>query len=161
MGWARLDETAEEPTIEFRVADLSKPLPGFRRCFDLVVSNLVLDDMADYRGFARAMAQVLKPDGRLLLSLDNPYSAVVRDKVVNYFESGAEGPYRGLSAAGIDAPYHHRTLEDSIGAFRDSGFLLRTLVDVLPLDEPSPSESSARSMARRFPYFMILEFVRA
>ena len=88
----RLIELAQDSSsgrkIEYLVHDLSKPLPQYVHHFDLVVSNLVLNDVYDHVGFAHTLGSVLKRTGRLVLSMNNPYSAAMRNKVVNYFDSG-------------------------------------------------------------------------
>jgi len=50
----------------------------------------------DYRGFAATLAAVLKPGGRLVLAFNNPYGAVIRKHVADYFDSGLVSPYLGL-----------------------------------------------------------------
>jgi SAM-dependent methyltransferase len=50
--------------IDYRVADLSRPLPEQAASFDAMASHLVLNDVPDYRGFARTIAGVLRPGGR-------------------------------------------------------------------------------------------------
>jgi 2-polyprenyl-3-methyl-5-hydroxy-6-metoxy-1,4-benzoquinol methylase len=62
-------------------------MPQYRQHFDLVVSNQVLNDVPDYRGFLTTLSSVLKPSGRLVLSLNNPYSALIREKVASYFDT--------------------------------------------------------------------------
>ncbi len=61
---AREKDTAGD--IEYRVADLSQPLPELSGCFDAGASYLVLNDVEDYSGFAATLAAVLKPGGRLV-----------------------------------------------------------------------------------------------
>src|SRR5712692_2851636 len=75
-----------EGTIIYQVADLSKPLPEYQNHFDLIVSHLVLNDVYDYRGFLTTLGSVARPGGRLVLSLNNPYSYVVRSHITNYFD---------------------------------------------------------------------------
>ncbi len=146
--------------IEYAVVDLSQPLPRYRGTFALALGNLVLDDIADHRGFAAGMAEVLESRGRLVLSLNNPYSAVLRGKVASYFESGAVGTYAGLRSAGVDVPFHHRTLEEYIAAFGEAWLLLRRLFDVRrPGGDELPSDQ--RALRESFPWFMILELVKA
>ena len=82
-------EKDPENSIEYRVADLSEPLPEYEEFFDATASRLVLNDVADYRGFVATLAAVLKPGARLVVALNNPYSYVVRKHVADYFDSGA------------------------------------------------------------------------
>ena len=59
--------------IDYRVADLSRPLPDIAGRFDAVASYLVLNDVKEgYRGFAATLAAALSPGGRLALALNNP-----------------------------------------------------------------------------------------
>lgn len=145
--------------IEYIVHDLSKPLPQYVHHFDLVVSNLVLSDLYDHVGFAQTLGSVLKRTGRLVLSMNNPYSAVTRNKVENYFDSGKAVRYEGLASKGVQVFYFHRTLEEYITAFRDAGFLLKSLSDVCPA-KVMDRDGSVSPKYYRFPFFMVLEFVK-
>jgi 2-polyprenyl-3-methyl-5-hydroxy-6-metoxy-1,4-benzoquinol methylase len=112
--------------IEYLVHDLSKPLPQYVHHFDLVVSNLVLNDVRDHVGFAHTLGNVLKRMGRLVLSMNNPYSAVMRNKVENYFGSGKAAQYEGLASKGVQVFFFHRTFEEYVTAFRDVWSLLNS-----------------------------------
>jgi 2-polyprenyl-3-methyl-5-hydroxy-6-metoxy-1,4-benzoquinol methylase len=150
---------APEAQIEYITHDLSTPLPQYAGRFDLVVSNLVLNDVHNYLGLANTLGTVTKPGGRLVLSMNNPYSAVIRDKVANYFDSGKRVEYQGLASRGVHVLYYHRTLEQYITAFRDAGFLLQTLSDVGPAEEQARTQTFPQRYYH-FPFFMILEFIR-
>jgi SAM-dependent methyltransferase len=92
----RLIELArvKNPTgdMDYRVADFSQPVPGIAGRFDAVASYLVLNDVQDYRGFAATPAASLKPGGRAVLALNNPYGAVLDRHVADYFSSGTASP---------------------------------------------------------------------
>jgi 2-polyprenyl-3-methyl-5-hydroxy-6-metoxy-1,4-benzoquinol methylase len=102
-------------------------LPTYAKSFDIVVSNLVLNDVADYQGFASTLGQVTKDGGRAIFSLTNPYSAVMCEKVHSYFDLGEAILYL-WGESKID--HLHRTMQDYIAAFREAGFLLNSLTDV-------------------------------
>jgi hypothetical protein len=89
------------------------------------------------------------------LGFNNPYSAVVRGHVLDYFESGATGMYGGLAERGVPAHYFHRTLEDYVSAFLDVGLRLVKLADVRQrgafLSPPLPGGAG-------FPLFTVLVF---
>ncbi|MEM7128512.1 MAG: class I SAM-dependent methyltransferase [Chloroflexota bacterium] len=150
--------------ITWIVRDLSLPLASFDETFDVVVSNLVLNDVSDYCGFARTLGAVTKVDGRAVLSLTNPYSAVMREKVHSYFDSGEAIPY----AWAEPKVYHfHRTMQDYVSAFRDGGFLLNSLTDVqMPnemvkrLPDSRKEEIPWFDLYHRYPFFVILDFVK-
>lgn len=163
---ARLIELAQvqqtEPSISYAVHDLSRPLPYYAHAFDLVVSNLVLNDVADYVGFAATLAAVTKTQGRIILSLTNPYSAVMRQKVESYFDSGMATPYAWGEGQVF---FYHRTMQEYIAAFCNAGCYLQRLTDVqMTADMVARLPDSNREMPwfamyDRFPFFVILEFV--
>jgi 2-polyprenyl-3-methyl-5-hydroxy-6-metoxy-1,4-benzoquinol methylase len=145
--------------IDYRVADLSQPLPDDAGRFDAVVSYLVLNDVRDYRGFIATLAAVLRPGGRLVLAINNPYGAVIRKHVADYFDSGAASPYRGLWAAGIKAYYYHRTLADYLDAFLTAGLRLTRLAD-LPAMASTHEPGTILPDGGLFPRFMLLAFTK-
>src|SRR2546428_2731477 len=112
-------------SITYEVHDLSRPLPHYQQTFDLIVSNLVLNDVPDYRGFITTLSASLKPGGRIVLSLNNPYAALLRGKVDNYFDSEAVPPY-GFGPA----IYLHRTMEEHLHPLHAADFVLCRLYDV-------------------------------
>ena len=75
--------------IDYHVRDLSRPLAAYQAHFDLAVAHQVLSDVPDYRGFIATLAAVTRPGRRAVLSVNNPYSAVIREKVESYFDNGA------------------------------------------------------------------------
>src|SRR4030095_9263600 len=90
--------------IHYEVHDLSQPLPQYEGAFDLIVSNMVLNDVPDYRGYITTLSQLLKANGRIVLSMNNPYSAVLREKVESYFDSDKAVLY-GMARDGIAVYY--------------------------------------------------------
>ncbi len=150
---ARTYDDGREYDIEYVEADLAGGLPSYRQSFDLVTANMVLDDCENHVGFLRTVRAALKPDGRFLMSFNNPYSVVPRGKFAEYFQSGAVGSFFGVEKAGFEIPYYYRTFEDCVTAFRQSGFLLRTLIDIGsdPADPNRPAEP--------VPSLLVLELV--
>jgi 2-polyprenyl-3-methyl-5-hydroxy-6-metoxy-1,4-benzoquinol methylase len=147
--------------ITYEVHDLSRPLPHYQATFDLVVSNLVLNDLPDHHGFLTTLSSVLKPHGRIVLSMNNPYSAVFREKVPSYFDSGAVAQYNFGPAI-----YFHQTMEDYLRACRQAGLLLSGLYDV-QMTEAMVAQLPERnrsfpwySLYHRFPFIIILELVK-
>jgi 2-polyprenyl-3-methyl-5-hydroxy-6-metoxy-1,4-benzoquinol methylase len=152
---------AKDPdgNIDYRVADLSQLPPGVARYFDAAASYLVLNDVTGYRGFAATLAASLKPGGRLVLALNNPYSAVIDRHVTDYFDSGAVSRYRGLWETGIKTYYHHRTLENYLDAFLATGLRLAKLTDIPALANVHRPDAYLPADAR-FPRFMLLAFTK-
>jgi 2-polyprenyl-3-methyl-5-hydroxy-6-metoxy-1,4-benzoquinol methylase len=151
--------------IRYEIHDLSQALPQYEGAFDLIVSNMVLNDVPDYSGFITTLAQLLKARGRLVLSMNNPYSAVLREKVESYFDSDKAVLYN-MAKDGIVVYYFHRTMEEYMAAFQSAGLLLRRLVDLqMPEDCVAKLPEQNRSfpwysMYHRFPFMVILELVK-
>ncbi|MDE2903591.1 MAG: class I SAM-dependent methyltransferase [Chloroflexota bacterium] len=129
---ARNLEARDPHGIEFVEADLAKGLPSHRGAFDLATANMMLDDCEDLAGVLRGIAGTLKPNGRLLLSMNNPYALAARGKVDDYFASGTLTQTFGTERAEYEVPFYYRTFAEWVVAFRQAGFLLRSLVDVPP-----------------------------
>ncbi len=147
--------------ITYRLADLSSPLPAFAATFDAIASYLVLNDVEDHRGFARTLASVLKPAGRAVLALNNPYAYVIRKHLgAAYFAAGSLHPC-GLARSGIDVSFYHRTLGEYVDAFLATGLQLTKILDV---DHPTGARYRAEGQTmpteEEIPRFMILAFVK-
>jgi 2-polyprenyl-3-methyl-5-hydroxy-6-metoxy-1,4-benzoquinol methylase len=148
--------------VRYEIHDLSQPLPQERHAFDLVVSNLVLNDVTAYQGFITTLSDVLKPGGRLVLSMNNPYSAVLREKVRSYFDSDTATLYNFGPVH-----YYHHTMEEYLAAFSAAGLLLRRLYDVqMPEALVAQLPEANRAFPwypfyHRFPFMIILDLVKA
>lgn len=143
--------------IHYMVADLSKPLPQFEGQFDVVASYFVLNDVPDYKGFISTIGSVTKVGGRAIFGLNNPYSAVLREKAETYFDSGTVRLYQGMSSSGVRVYHYHRTMGDYIKAFTKSGFLLRSLIE----PRPNPQESEERRTRwYQVPFQIAIELVK-
>ena len=151
---ARTFEAEDPHEIEFIEADLAKGLPSHKGAFDLATANMMLDDCEDLAGVLGGIADALKPGGRLLLSMNNPYAIVTRGKVDDYFASGPLTQTFGTEQAQYEVPFYYRTFEDWVTAFRQAGLLLRGLVDV----PPDPSDPHLPD--EPVPKIMLLELVK-
>lgn len=150
---------AKDPrqTIDYRVGDLSRPVPDLAGRFDCIGSYLALNDVADHRGFAASLATLVKPGGCAAFAFNNPYSLVIREHLTDYFATDATPAYGGLGDAGVKVRYYHRTLEEYLDAFLMAGWRLVKLADV-------PDYGSRQWLLPpecRFPLFMILAFEKA
>src|SRR5262245_1042897 len=144
-------------SITYAVHDLSRPLPHYQQTFDLIVSNFVLNDVPDYRGFITTLSASLKLRGRIVLSCNNPYAALLREKVDNYFDSEAVAQYVFGPAL-----YFHRTMEEYVQAFHAAGLVLSRLYDVhmtevMVAQLPEKNRDFSRyPFYHRFPFVLIL-----
>ncbi len=76
---------------DLRVADLGAPLPFDDGTFDDVVCSLALHYLEDWQSPLAQMRRVLKPGGRLILSLEHPFAiwfaAQQEGTKTNYFNT--------------------------------------------------------------------------
>jgi len=136
--------------------------------FDVVVTNNVIQDVADYQAVFREFNRVLKAGG-IYLHIENhpcyitPVFGWVRDgsgnklyrKVDRYFERGPFltpwGPKSGMEPS----VYWHRTLGDIMNYLISTGFRIMRVI------EPEPTESAREACPslvdnNRVPDFLVL-----
>lgn len=161
IALARRRSGKRRPRIDFRVVDATRPaaLRALGRGeYDAVVVNMALMDMARLGPLARAVPNLLRPDGRFVFSVTHPCfnqgdasrvarwseeGGVVREvvgvEVHQYLTARKVG---GLAFAGqpVVQPYFERPLSRLLAPFLNSGLV----VDAL--EEPSfPQEKPRRS----------------
>ncbi|WP_171246556.1 class I SAM-dependent methyltransferase [Isoptericola sediminis] len=119
--------------VPLHVADLAEPLPFADDTFDDVVASLVLHYLEDWAGPLAEIKRVLKPGGRLLLSVNHPVHQVVDRPEADQF---AVWPYTedyDFDGETVWLTFWHRSLRAMSAAFADAGFSISLL------DEPEPS----------------------
>lgn len=167
---ARQHEAEAPLGIEYRVLD-ARRIPSIWKAgsFDVVVACMSLMDMPDLRRVLRGVRTILRPGGRLVLSISHP---------LNTSEVGDETP-RPVTSAGVVVDryferrvgvtrwemrrlsrpfrtlYWHRPLEDWFRLLSDAGF------EILNLTEPHPTAAAVRQQpglerCRRVPFFLVL-----
>jgi SAM-dependent methyltransferase len=147
--------------IVYRAADLSESCPDLAGRFDAVASYFVLNDVEEYRGFARTLARSLRPGGRAVLGFNNPYDYIVRKGNGSaYFQTGGAVPC-GLASVGVPVSFYHHTLAEYVDAFLDAGLHLTKIVDI---DHPAVAERRASGETlppgEQLPRFMALAFAK-
>ncbi len=95
----------------------------------------------------------------MVLAFSNPYGAVIRKHVADYFDSDAVSPYRGLWAAGIKTYHYHRIMEEYLDAFLVTGLHLTKLADLTGIASVH-DPSTILPEGYWFPRFMLLAFVK-
>ncbi|MBD3190661.1 MAG: methyltransferase domain-containing protein [Candidatus Heimdallarchaeota archaeon] len=145
--------------------------------FDLVVSNVVMVDVQDYRTAFKEINRVLKPKGRFVWSNLHPVFgsfnqifyklpfdtqrneeriAVMVDR---YFDSGAM-----LMSWGKLKPIwqFHRTLQEYTQALNQAGFLIREIIEPHPsLEDIKENPRTLAFDADRIAIFIIYDCVKA
>jgi SAM-dependent methyltransferase len=124
---------------DLRVADLGSPLPFPGGEFDDVIASLVLHYLEDWGPALAELRRVLKPGGRLLVSVEHPFAITLMDvqagREPDYFATSnrtEEYTFGGQTAllSLWDRPLHAMT-----GAFTAAGFRMMVISE----PEPAPA----------------------
>jgi SAM-dependent methyltransferase len=134
--------------VELQVADLAKPLPYADAAFDDVVASLVLHYLEDWTEPLAELRRVLKPGGRLIMSVNHPIVYTALNPDGDYFEI-AKFTY-DAEHAGRTVVYTnwHRPLHAMSEAFSAAGFRIATISEP-PISEDTPAE--LRPAGRKHP----------
>jgi len=146
--------------VPLHVVDLSEPLPFADDSFDDVVASLVLHYLEDWEGPLAEIQRVLKPGGRLLLSVHHPVHQVVDRPEADQF---AVWPYTEdyeFDGETVELTFWHRSLRVMSEAFATAGFSISVI------DEPEPSPDTPSELlpprvrsGERSTFFCFLFFV--
>lgn len=129
---------------ELLVADLGDPLPFDDETFDDVVCSLALHYLEDWHRPLAEMRRVLKPGGRVILSIEHPlviwFTEHQDGNKTNYFTTRPRH-VTDMAGAEADLVFWDRSLSTMFKTFLECGFR------VTHLDEPGPSPEAVE----RFP----------
>jgi len=159
---------AENLQIEFLVRDASKLYGLENQSFEIVLAAMVLMHVADYPSAIKEIHRVLKPYGRLVLSILHPCFRMKEGQwiideadnrkhytVDNYF--GRETWHERISGEMDPVLYRHRPLQDFINPLIAQGFALVKFL------EPEPTSAQVEKFPHfarlnRIPRFLIMEW---
>lgn len=148
-GSSALIDIARErlgPDVDLRVADLADPLPFDDDVFDDVVSSLALHYLEDWTAPLAEMKRVLKPGGRVILSVEHPFamwlSAQHEGEKTNYFATRSRHE-SDIAGESVDLTFWDRSLSTMLQSFLAAGFR------IAHVGEPGPAPEAIE----RFPDF--------
>jgi SAM-dependent methyltransferase len=124
----RLGEDAD-----VHVADLGEPLPFADAEFDDIVASLVLHYLEDWAGPLAELRRVLKPGGRLIVSVNHPIIFPVGYPKADYFAVTKYSEDYTFSGQTVWLTFWHRPLHAMTDAFAAAGFR------VAVVSEPPPA----------------------
>ena len=125
---------------DLRVADLGSPLPFPDGAFDDVTASLVLHYLEDWGPALAELRRVLKPGGRLIVSVDHPFATNLMHR-----EAGRKADYFATSnrteewTAGcqtVPMSFWQRPLHATTDAFTAAGFRIAVI------SEPAPAPAA-------------------
>jgi SAM-dependent methyltransferase len=146
---------------DLQVADLGTPLPFPDGRFDDVIASLVLHYLEDWGPALAELRRVLKPGGRLIVSVDHPFAitALHREagRKVDYFATynwTEEWTFGGQSAL---MSFWHRPLHAMTDAFSAAGFRVAVISE--PEPAPGARELFPEDLAAKPRFLCFLFFV--
>ncbi|WP_432950978.1 methyltransferase domain-containing protein [Kribbella sp. CA-253562] len=124
---------------DLTVADLAKPLPYADAAYDDVVASLVLHYLEDWTEPLAELRRVLKPGGRLILSVNHPIVYTALNPDGEYFDTVAftyDAEHAGRTVVYTN---WHRPLQAMNDAFTAAGFRI-SVISEPPIAEDTPGE---------------------
>jgi SAM-dependent methyltransferase len=147
---------------DLQVAELGRPLPFPDGAFDDVTASLVLHYLEDWEPTLAELRRVLKPGGRLIVSVDHPFAITLMHR-----EAGRKGDYFATSnrteewtMGGQTAlmSFWDRPLHAMIDAFTAADFRIAAISEPAPAPaarELFPDELAAKPRFLCFLFFVL------
>lgn len=139
-----------------KVADLGAPLPYPDDAFDCVVASLSLHYVKDWASALAELRRVLKPGGRLIVSIIHPTVYAIVYPEADYFALTQYSEDYDFGQGTVWMTYWHRPLQDVINTFIDAGFGIKTVTEPAPAAN-TPAELLPTADGRSFICFLFFE----
>lgn len=123
---------------DLHVADLGAPLPFADAEFDDVVASLVLHYLEDWSGPLSELRRVLKPGGRLLVSVNHPAAYAIVYPEADYFAVTRYSEDYTFQGQVTWLTFWHRPLHAMTDAFAAAGFRLAAVSEPPPAPDTPP-----------------------
>ncbi len=159
-GFIELARSRSGGRAEFRVADLSKPMPFLDSgAFDLVTASLCLHYLDDWSVPLREFHRVLAPGGALLVSTHHPMQDVnVEEPPAPYFEKRLLTDTWHKGGKAFEVRFYRRPLSAIVDALADAGFTIERMPEPMPVREAFVDRPEVYEQLTRGPFFL---FIRA
>ena len=139
-------------TADIRVADLAAPLPYEDDEFDVVTCSLALHYVQDWASALTELRRVLKPGGRLVVSIIHPFVYAFTYQDQDYFALTRYSEDYQHDGNAFTLTYWHRPLQDVINAFLDAGLVITSTTE--PAADPDTPAELLPPEGRRFICFL-------
>ncbi|MFI6827379.1 class I SAM-dependent methyltransferase [Kribbella sp. NPDC050241] len=143
---------------DLHVADLGQPLPFDNGAFDDVVASLVLHYLKDWTPPLAELRRVLKPGGRLILSVNHPIIYKILKPNADYFEVAEHAEEFSFNGQDAVLTFWHRPLHAMTDAFTEAGFRISVIAEP-PFSPEAPRELLPPNIGDRSRFLSFLFFV--
>jgi SAM-dependent methyltransferase len=162
------------PNINFVLADLTRDLPYPTESFDVIVLSMAALDLADQKTAFNNLHRVLKPGGKLIVTIVNPYYGypvgVWKRGIIGFllrrFPNLRLRPYnfylrnsnRSFKWSGGRLTSYFYTLPEQLNAFLHARFKLAYIEDMLM--DADDTNYSLQYRLYRFPIYLLIELTK-
>lgn len=146
------------PDAVLRLGDLGEPLPFPDGAFDDVVASLVLHYLEDWTAPLAELRRVVKPGGRLIMSVNHPSVFKILDPANDYFATVQWSYDCDFAGQKVVLTNWHRPLHAMTDAFTAAGFRISVISEPSPAPaaaELFPAETAAASRFLCFLFFVL------
>jgi SAM-dependent methyltransferase len=119
----------------FFVADFAEPLPLEPESVDGITCSLALHYLRDWTVPLRSFAQVLRPGGWAVISLEHPFGPPLPSQKGGYFETELVSDTWTKADVVVTQRYWRRPLSAAVDAFADQGLAIERIVEAQPSAE--------------------------
>jgi ubiquinone/menaquinone biosynthesis C-methylase UbiE len=143
---------------DLRMADLAGPLPYRDGEFDDAVASLVLHYLEDWTAPLAELRRILKPGGRLIVSVDHPFVYKLFQPEADYFATSMRSEEWTFGGHSAQMSFWHRPLHAITAAFIAAGFRITVISEPEPAPEAHalfPEELADKPRFLSFLFFVL------
>ncbi len=145
----------------FFVQDLSEPLETLSSAsFDIVICALALHYIEDWNITMQEFQRVLKPNGKLIISIEHPFFEYNYFKSEKYFEIEAVNCTWSGFGKPIQMHSYRRPLGECITPIVNNGFCIDKIVEPKPVKEFEELDPKHYKELNEFPAFMCISAIK-
>ncbi len=143
--------------VPLSVARLGEPLNYADDSFDDAVASLVFHYLQNWQGALEDVRRVLKPDGRLMLSVNHPLLYPWTHPGEDYFKPTLYTDVLNFNGRPAELTYWHRPLHQTTDAFLQAGFNIERIWEP-PYAKDAPGEYISDRLRERGSFLSFLFF---
>jgi SAM-dependent methyltransferase len=142
-------------------ADFSQPLDFLPDAsFDVVLSALALDYVADWRAVFGEFHRLLRRAGWFVFSAGHPFADFTRHNDGNYFQTElVEEEWTGFGTP-ARVRFYRRSLQDVLNPVLEAGFVLERILEPRPTEQFRHAAPDDYEELRRQPGFLCVRAVK-
>ena len=146
--------------IEFRVHDLSQPLPFEDSSFDIVVASLVMHYLEDWIPALREIRRVLTPQGCMAFSTHHPTMDWKLHSPANYFTKKQSTEVWVKGGKPFEVTTWRRPLAEISREISEAGLVISRIDEPMPQPSLHSIEPATDAYLRSRPHFLFFRLVR-